>query len=364
MNTIILGAGITGLAAGHKTGGTIYEATDKSGGICRSYYKNGFRFEVGGGHWIFGADTEVVSFLNKFCSFKTYSRNAGVYINKTFPYPIQSFFNPCVIPEENTMKEWLLGDFGSDQCDLFFYPFHEKYTAGLYEHIAPQDPQKSPRSGTGYNSEFLYPIGGLDIMIDKISDNLDIKYNKRVVEINPNRHMVYFDDGDCVKYDRLISTLPLNTMATLLGKTSNMPYTSTLVLNIGATKGRNCPNEHWLYIPFCKSGFHRVGFYSNVDESFAPSGKVGIYVEWAYKVVRDAYINTAIAELRDWGFIDKVDEHSINEIDISYTWRYPNSTEREDLLSVITNMGITQIGRYGRWKFQGIAESIKEGLSC
>jgi len=38
--TIILGAGITGLSAGWATAGTIYEATDKPGGICRSYYKD------------------------------------------------------------------------------------------------------------------------------------------------------------------------------------------------------------------------------------------------------------------------------------------------------------------------------------
>ena len=48
------------------------------------------------------------------------------------------------------------------------------------------------------------------------------------------------------------------------------PDTSVLVVNIGAKKGNKCPDDHWLYTPESQAGFHRVGFYSNVDVSFLP----------------------------------------------------------------------------------------------
>jgi len=365
MQTIILGAGISGLTAGYKTGGTIYEASNIPGGICRSYYQDGFRFEIGGGHWIFGADDEVMSFLQKFSSLNSYTRDAGVYINKTFPYPIQSFFTPDVIPEEGTMKEWLLGEFGSDQCKLFFYPFNEKYTVGLFEHLSPQDQQKNPRNSAGYNSEFVYPIDGLDKLIDNLAQGQDIRYNKKVVNIDTRENKIYSSDGTTASYDRLISTLPLNQMRIYLGILGKeMPYTSTIVLNLGATKGVNYPKEHWLYIPFCKSGFHRVGFYSNIDESFAPRNLTSIYIEWSYINGHQFSRQNTIKELKDWGFINEVLSTDVKVIPISYTWKYPNDTTREDILNEITMLGITQIGRYGRWKFQGIAESIKEGLCC
>ncbi|MDJ0869289.1 MAG: hypothetical protein QNK03_24510 [Myxococcota bacterium] len=67
------------------------------------------------------------------------------------------------------------------------------------------------------------------------------------------------------------------------------PYSSVLVLNLGAKRGDKCPPDHWLYIPRSRSGFHRVGFYSNVDTSFLPASRrdandrVSIYVERAFR---------------------------------------------------------------------------------
>lgn len=69
--TVILGGGMTGLAAGYASGLPIYEASERPGGICSSYYSRpgdstsyaqppadgeAYRFELGGGHWIFGGD--------------------------------------------------------------------------------------------------------------------------------------------------------------------------------------------------------------------------------------------------------------------------------------------------------------------
>jgi hypothetical protein len=95
------------------------------------------------------------------------------------------------------------------------------------------------------------------------------------------------------------------------------PSTSVLVLNLGAVRGSECPEAHWVYVPGSRSGFHRVGFYSNVDPDFLPagsSGRVSLYVERAY---RDGcqpspeelatYTAAVIAELREWRFIEDVE---------------------------------------------------------
>ena len=100
-----------------------------------------------------------------------------------------------------------------------------------------------------------------------------------------------FADESIVPYNRLISTLPLDKMMEMTGlnvEAQPDPYSSVLVLNIGAVRGDRCPDAHWLYNPDSKAGFHRVGFYSNVDISFLPRLKqtqqshVGIYVERAF----------------------------------------------------------------------------------
>ena len=367
MKTIILGAGITGLAAGIKTGATIYEAKDVPGGICRSYHKNGYFFEVGGGHWIFGGDVDSMTFINSQCDLDEYTRKAGVYINKIYPYPIQAELSKDSVESRDSLKAWNHNNFSRELCNLFFDPFNEKYTAGLYDSIIQENEQKSPKSGKGYNDTFYYPTLGLDNLIDQIASKCDIRFNKEVVRIDTGTKVVTFSDGKTVRYDRLISTLPLDRTLQMCELFEYLPYTSVKVLNIGAEKGKNCPDDHWLYIPHCKSGFYRVGFYSNVSNTFAPKGKVALYVEKAYVPDVDFdnpfYSKDVVEELQNWGFIGTADVVDENFIEYAYTWKFRN-TRVENGLKHLKSKGIESIGRYGKWKFCGIVDSIKDGLSC
>ena len=387
MRTVILGAGMTGLAAGRVSGGIVYEATGTPGGICSSYYMvrgderchssrpgpGAYRFEVGGGHWIFGGDPSVLGLIERLAGTRRYERRSSVFFPDTkrlVPYPLQNHLRhlgpdvaaralaemangaagspattmPAATMPMPTMADWLGRTFGRTLCDLFFDPFHALYTGGLYTQIAPQDSYKSPvdlelvRAGAfagtaavGYNATFVYPPAGLDGLARALA-------------------IAGLDAG------------PPD------------PCTSVLVLNIGARRAGSCPDDHWLYVPRSRAGFHRVGFYSNVDESFLPDGGrdslVGLYVERTHDhgALPDAeaiarYANAVVAELQDWGFIGDAEVVHPTWIDVAYTWAWPGSPWRADALRLLDRHGITQVGRYGRWSFQGIADSIRDGLS-
>jgi len=370
-----------------------------------------YRFEVGGGHWIFGANEEILNFINSLSLTKNYERKSAVYFpdfNLYVPYPIQNylFYLPKEIKEDalreiislesnksvTTMAEWLEVNFGKTLCELFFFPFHELYTAGLYTKISPQDSFKTPinkglilkgakreNHPVGYNATFVYPLNGLNDLINQMAKKSKINYNKKVIKINIKNKEILFNDGSEVKYDVLISTLPLNKVIEMTGiklDSDVLPYTSVLVVNIGAIKGNKCPNYHWLYIPKNKSGFHRVGFYSNVDSSFLPMSsrenneRVSLYVEKAFRggcKPSDKEIKTLcdniIKELQGWGFINQAEVVDPTWIEVAYTWQYPNSKLKEKALKILRENQIYQTGRYGKWKFQGIAESIKDGIS-
>jgi protoporphyrinogen oxidase len=290
-----------------------------------------------------------------------------------------------------TMQEWQRHHFGDLLCDLFFDPFHALYTAGLYDRIAPQDGYKSPidlaaaRQGTlhdvapaGYNARFLYPIEGLGVMAGRMASACEVHYNRRVVRVEPGSRRVVFADGGAVRYDKLVSTLPLNRMVEYAGIDVGClpdPYTSVLVLNAGAQRGPQCPDDHWVYFPVSRSGFHRVGFYSAVDERFLPysargtADRVSLYVERAYPGgVRPSdaetcsYVVAVIKELHDLGYIDSAEVSHPTWIDVAYTWSWPQSPWRERALRKLQELDIFQVGRYGRWVFQGIADSIRDGL--
>jgi hypothetical protein len=155
------------------------------------------------------------------------------------------------------------------------------------------------------------------------------------------------------------------------------PWTSVLVLNVAAVRGRKCPDAHWAYLPGTSSGFHRVGFYSNVDETFLPRSErgrrrvVSLYIERAFaggdrpssRAAAD-YAAAAIAELQGWGFVEDTLLVDPTWIDVGYTWAWPGSRWRAAAIAALEAEGIMPIGRYARWVFQGIAESIRDGLAA
>jgi protoporphyrinogen oxidase len=207
----------------------------------------------------------------------------------------------------------------------------------------------------------------------------NIQYNKRVIKIDLSRKEILFDDQSRISYDHLISTLPLNKMIELtdlkIEKEQPDPYTSVLVLNIGATRGQHCPEDHWLYIPQSLSGFHRVGFYNNVDPAFLPmtsrssNDRVSIYVERAYpggekpsKEGLETYKKSVGKELQEWDFIQDIEVLDPTWIDVAYTWSFPNSKWKTKALKALEEQEIFMVGRYGRWTFQGIADSIRDGF--
>lgn len=414
---------MTGLAAGLASGLPVFEALDAPGGICSSYYirpgekerllnppddGEAYRFEIGGGHWIFGGEPSVIDLIRSYVTLKTHERHSSVYFQEKdlyVPYPLQnhlSFLGQEIIVlalEEmakrqgtfHSMKEWLSDSFGQTLCELFFYPFHELYTAGLYNRIAPQDAYKSPvdlklvekgalgkSPAVGYNATFAYPGEGLYTLARRMASQCEVYYKKQIERIVVQEKEIILADGTIMPYKRLISTLPLNKVMEMTGlevKAKTDPHTSVLVLNIGAMIGERCPDYHWLYNMNTRSGFHRVGFYSNVDRTFLPrssqtSGdRVSIYVERAYadgteptKEEIKRYDQMVVEELQEWGHIGEAEVVDPTWIEVAYTWNWPDSSWVNQALEKLEQHDIHQVGRYARWSFQGIADSIRDGF--
>ena len=425
-DTVILGGGMTGLAAGMAGGSPVFEARDVPGGICSSYYvrpgstqrlaadpheDDVYRFDYGGGHWIFGGDPAVHQLIDSLTPTRSYARKSSVIFpehDMRVPYPLQNHLH-ALGPEvaakalaeivsaprgrATTMAEWLERSFGPTLLELFFGPFHELYTAGLWRRIAPQDAYKSPADvqlvvqgamgealPVGYNVTFVYPREGLNTLAARMAQRGDVRFARRVVRIDPQQRTIGFADGSETGYQRILSTLPLNEMTDISGlavDTEPDPYTSVLVFNVGGTKGPRCPDDHWVYVPRSRTGFHRVGFYSNVDADFLPASsrdrqdRVSIYVEKAFpgghkpgeeQIAADC--RSVAEELREWGYIEQAEVVDPTWIDVAYTWSLPGSTWKRRMLQLLQEHDIHPIGRYGRWVFQGIADSLRDGLAA
>src|SRR5260370_38649047 len=133
--------------------------------------------------------------MRSFAPLQSYARRASIYFPDRFaflPYPIQNnlkHFEPEIVEKAlremleasksnqkpRTMAEWLEVSFGKTLSELFFGPFHDLYTAGLWKSIAPQDAYKSPGNLSfaiegafnhppplGYNLSFVLPTPGVN----------------------------------------------------------------------------------------------------------------------------------------------------------------------------------------------------------
>jgi protoporphyrinogen oxidase len=224
---------------------------------------------------------------------------------------------------------------------------------------------------------YAYPAAGLDALARALAARCDIHYGKRAVSIDAAAKEVRFADGSTVRYSTLLNTLPLDQTMQMAGLDVGCPAdpcTSVLVLNIGAKRGDKLPGDHWIYIPWSKSGFHRVGCYSHVDRSFVPASArangdaVSLYIERAFAgrvpdtQEVDRYAASVVEELQAWGFIGDVDVLDPTWIDVGYTWAWPGSEWRSRALRLAAKHDIVQVGRYARWTFQGIADSVRDGL--
>lgn len=430
--TVVLGAGITGLSAAYAGGFTVLEENPHPGGICASYYirpsnterlssappgEDAYRFERGGGHWIWGGDTALLRLLTKFSTLLSYSRAASVYLasqERMVPYPLQYHLGAldsriartalrelqhCASQplQAHTLAEWLMASFGPTLNELFFGPFHDRYTSGLYSSIAPQDPAKSPfdlerataglttssSSNNGYNPTFLYPREGLNAVVAGLAARTATQYEARICGIDTPRRRAVLAGGREYQYSHLISTLPLDRVLEITGAAGTSlrpdPSTSVLVINLGATRGSRCPEAHWVYIPDSASGFYRVGFYSNIDQGFLPLRRrtqgthVAAYIEHSRRAgqrpdlqERASVVAQTVRELQAWGWIKDVEVLDSTWVDTAYTWNWPGSSWTADSVKQLASVDIYQVGRYARWARdvtgQSILGSMRDGL--
>ena len=415
---------MTGLATGMASGFAVLEAQSRPGGICASYQHDGFTFELGGGHWIFGGDAHVIRLIQRASELRHYQRRSAVLFlgklpatrdlaNVVVPFPLQD--NLWALPTglrqaalseivdsrprsdstPSTMDLWLRAQFGETLCRIFFDPFHDRYTAGLFRDIAPQDAHKSPidrervRFGAehqntdgGYNASFFYPVKGLDVVSRWLADQCTIRYGAAVTRIDRKKRRIELDDETTLPYDAVVATTPLDRLVEMAGLRDQVgtpdPHSSVLVLNMGVTLP-DTPlaraGYHWIYIPDSASGLHRIGYYSNVDRRFLPADRrddpatASLYVETAFPAgteltseERDRLIGNIIVELISSGLIVRADTVHPTWISTAYTWRAPGSDWVDRAIARCREFGVEPAGRYGRWCFQGIAASIREGL--
>ena len=409
---IIIGAGITGLAAGYfsKEPFIIFEKEKTAGGLCKSFKENGFTFDCSG-HFLHVKDIKIKNLIEKLIGqklLKIERKSAILFKDKIIPFPFQANLKSldkkekeeCIdgIKKRKNIKiyadmpfiDWAETVFGKGITKYFMQPYNKKlWNCSLKkltaEWTAPFVPKptlkeieesvyKKTKKEYGYNTVFYYPEkGGCRTVVDgfynKIKNNICLNTEVKKIDLKNKR---IYAGGKYYFYDKIISTQPLRE---LLLRTDGLPkeissliknleFTTTRCINMGVKYKKDIPeilkNIHWLYVPEKKYPFYRIGVYSNVSPSSAPKKCFSLYIE----TTDIKNTENIIPVLKKTEILRESDEIiNLNVIDMKYAYVIYNKERKKTLEKInkfLTDNDIYSIGRYGSWEYSFMERNICE----
>ena len=416
--TIIIGAGISGLTAAYflKKDYILLEKAGRAGGLCRSFYEDGFTFDCSG-HFIHIKDEKIKTLVNKLTGgLDETERNASIYLHKRFiPYPFQANLyhldkktkEECVrgilnrketqISTAMPFIDWSEAMFGKGITKYFMKPYNQKlWSCDLKKMTALWSGDFVPKPDAaeivksaysknkksyGYNSVFYYPRrGGCQALIDGLLKKVKVQTNVKTQKIDLKSKVLYTSDGQKIFFDKIISTQPLPE---LINQIQNAPEAvkkaalklkaaSVRCINIGVQSNKGIPailkNRHWIYLPETSFPFYRTGIYSNVNSNAAQKNSYSFYVEFSSADGKYKNSENAVKDLIKAGFIRREDKiKTVNVVDM------PNSyvifdKARQASLDLINNFlksnKVASIGRYGAWEYSFIEKNIKDAMTA
>ena len=145
----------------------------------------------------------------------------------------------------------------------------------------------------GPNARFGYPLrGGFQALMDGCLPHLNgrLRLNSRVVAVSPSQHTRHAQRRHGVRYDHLISTMPLPVLIRSDGRRSagrdraaaaaSLRHVSVRCVHIGVGR-ENLTEKHWIYYPE-DTVFHRIFVQGNASPHCNPPGGFGLTCEITY----------------------------------------------------------------------------------
>lgn len=411
---LILGAGISGLAAGQKLKELnkdylILEKSDSYGGLCDNFEIDGFRFDRFV-HLSFAKDEKVRKFFDQ-VEYYTHIPNPSNYYHGTWiKHPAQNNLYPLSDGEKNIILEdmnqrekykegyqnnyenWLRYQFGDYFAEHFPMIYTKKYWgveakdletkwvgSRIYrpsmEEII-EGMQTSDTPVTYYAKEMRYPKkGGFKSFLSSFGNEENIRYNEKVMKIDTNLQIVYTENNK-YKYNHLISSLPLPEYMHLIKLDDNILYavkqlhwTSGYIVSLGF-EGDLKRKDLWDYIYDTDIWPARIYSPSEKSSENCPNGCSSIQAEIYFKddniptKDKDEILSKTIKQLSKANIIDK---NKLKVKDIRFE-KYGNVIfddniyeARKIVRDYLNDLGIITIGRFGEWDYLWTDQSFLSG---
>jgi len=315
VETIILGGGLTGLSLAQYLDGEclVLEASQRPGGLCRSFAKDGFTYDIGG-HILFSRDSELLAQLTSWLqgNLREQRRNNQIWFKDRFvKYPFenglyalekQDIFD-CLMgflersdAEPANLEQWCRFRFGDGLAGKYLIPYNDKIWKRPAADISVHWVERIPSPPTadvvkaaigieteGYTHQlhFLYPErGGIEALPRALAQGVDLRTGFRVERVKQTSAGWEVSNGDeTLACRRLISTIPVMDLAACLQGAPDdaraacdaLQYNSIILVMLGVGH-EGLSEKSAIYIPDPAILPHRVCYMSYFSPHNAPEG--------------------------------------------------------------------------------------------
>ena len=398
VDTLIIGAGITGLSLASFLGTDDYLIVEKDsevGGYCKTTIRNGFVWDYSG-HFFHFNNQEIKDYVleNIECDIKTVRKKSHIsYKDMYIDFPFQNNihqlptneFIECLYDlyhrgneKVNTFTDYVVNTLGHSICDKFIIPYNEKlYACDLnkldYDAMGRFFPKptmfedllfelRNNNKTESYNDTFIYPTGGSIEFVKSLYKRVNEKnvlLNTKIIGIDLENKIAQTNNG-YIKFNKLVNTIPFDTFMELTGKkVDHLSSNKVVVFNLGFDLPTDI-ESNWVYYPGDEI-FYRVGFYNNIFNTDRMSLYVEIGMEKTDEVIEEDLLKKILEDLIKVGVITNhtLVDHQMIIMNPAYVHITKESKEvYNDWCKKNNPNGLFSIGRYGSWTYCSIEDNI------
>lgn len=402
--TLIIGAGISGLSTAAALGDADYLVIDADkaiGGYCKTIRQDGFVWDYSG-HFFHFKNPEIEAWLRERmpgqrivdCEKKSFIAYGGDWIDFPFQKNIHQlpkaemidclhdlYFAKSTATEDGSFLDMVYSRFGKSISEKFLVPYNEKlYACDLasldkdamgrfFPHADIDDIIRNMKTpdNQSYNATFTYPEGGAIEYVNAIASAVRqdaICLDEALIGIDLERKVARTSRRE-IGFERLVSSAPFNQLAKIVGlnfEEDAFSWNKVMVFNLGFDR-KGPKDVHWVYYPDRDRVFYRVGFYDNIFDA----DRMSLYVEVGLPREADVdFEGTRTKVLEDLAKEGLIDGHELVShyslvMDPAYVHINTRARSEVDRLNkTLRAHDIHAIGRYGGWTYCSIEDNMIE----
>lgn len=398
----ILGGGVAGLSSAYFLRDAypdlqIHESSEQTGGLARSFRWHGFDCDLAP-HRLYTDNEKLLNELLALVPMNKHRRKSRIYLRgkwirdpvnaveialKFLPNPSFKVLYHYLLKsrtDEANFEQLVLSRFGAGLNELFFKPYSEKLFGIPADQISAEWGRRKIRvSGLRdmvqrrsklYFKDFYYPIkGGYGAICDRLyaAVRTNVRLQSRLVAIEQRgrNYVCAFEDANGRRtnesFETIISSLPVNYLARLLGFHLNLRFRPALMTYLLINRAKVTDN-HWFYFADKEFSINRVAEFKNFAGESVPKDQTVLCCE--VTEIGDSPAERVIDELVTSGIIRKNEVVDVKTIHLPLAYPvYDLSYEREMVRAkefFSNHPEIYHIGRQSRFEHKDIDEIFEE----